>query len=73
LSAATSSSPYFLGRSIDDLTQTVSRHYAGLLISALAVVFVAEILGMLIVLFVVAAAYVGLARSEKIRESVLKG
>ena len=53
-------SPFFLGRLMDDPTHPMNWPHMGWLISALAVVFDAEILGILIVLFFVAPAYVGL-------------
>jgi hypothetical protein len=59
------SSPFFLGRLMDDPTHPMNWPHMGPMISALAVVFDAEILGIVIVLFLVAPAYVGLRESGK--------
>lgn len=62
------SSPFFLGRLMDDPTHPLNWPHAGPLISAFAVVFDAQILGTLMVLFIVAPAYFGLRESRRITD-----
>lgn len=57
--------PFFLGRLMDDPSHPFNWPHIGPLISALAVVFDAGILGILIVLFLVAPAYAGLREYGK--------
>jgi hypothetical protein len=59
------SSPFFIGRLMDDPTHPVNWPATGPLISAAGVVFDAEILGILFVLFLVAPVYWGLRQSGK--------
>jgi hypothetical protein len=54
------SSPLFLGRLMDDPTHPMNWPRLGPLISAMAVVFDGELLGFLVVLFLVAPIYAGL-------------
>jgi len=59
------SSPFFIGRLMDDPTHPFNWPHTGPLISAAAVVFDAEILGILFVLFLVAPVYWGLRQYGK--------
>jgi hypothetical protein len=59
------SSPFFIGRLMDDPTHPFNWPDTGPLISAAGVVFDAEILGILFVLFLIAPAYWGLRQYGK--------
>jgi hypothetical protein len=59
------SSPFFIGRLMDDPTHPFNWPLAGPLISAAGVVFDAEIVGILLVLFLVAPIYLGLRHNGR--------
>ena len=58
-------SPWFLGRLMDDPAHPFNQPHFGSLVSAMAVVFDGQILAGLMMLFLVAPAYIGLRRNGK--------